>query len=71
MPSKDKTILEGKVAEETLGVLLWPHEEGSLRILKTLAALAEKYVVATRAAVDCRKSVSKITSYSPALQNHQ
>jgi hypothetical protein len=41
-PSKDKTILDGKVAEETLGVLLCAHEEGSLRILKTLAALVEK-----------------------------
>jgi hypothetical protein len=30
------------MAEETLGVLLWPHEEGSLRILKTLAAPVEK-----------------------------
>jgi hypothetical protein len=49
MPSNDKTILEGKVAEETLGVLICPQEDGSLRILNTLAALAEKYAVATDA----------------------
>jgi hypothetical protein len=42
MPSNDKTIFEGKVAEETLGVRLWSHEVGSFKILKTLAALLEK-----------------------------
>jgi hypothetical protein len=42
IPSKVSTILVGEIAEETLGVLLWPHEEGSLRILKILAAPVEK-----------------------------
>jgi hypothetical protein len=41
-PSKFKTIFDGELAEATLGVLICPQEEGSLRMLNTLAALVEK-----------------------------
>jgi hypothetical protein len=48
-PSKERIIFEGELAEKALGVRDCPQEDGSFKMLKTRAALVEKYAVATEA----------------------